>query len=71
MKVLHHAQEQPVRSSYPAELAKCSCRHRRARSSVLNQAGSTAEIRHRYHLIDSYLLERVNENAWSLGDSNP
>lgn len=32
---------------------------------------SDTEIRRRCHLIDTFILERVHEKSWSLGDSNP
>jgi hypothetical protein len=35
------------------------------------QMGSDAGIRCHWHLIVSFLLERVNEKVWSLGDSKP
>jgi hypothetical protein len=35
------------------------------------QMGSDAGIRCHCHFIVSFLLERVNEKVWSLGDSNP
>ena len=33
--------------------------------------GSDTEIRRRCHLIDTFILERVHEKPWSLGESNP
>jgi hypothetical protein len=46
VRVLQHTPQRPLRSSYAAELAKCSCRHRRALAAGLAHAPkSTPEQR--------------------------
>jgi hypothetical protein len=70
-RVVQPGPGRPSRSSHPAELAIRYCPHRWADPASSVQADAETEIRHRCHLIVSFLLERVHEKCVELRGFEP